>query len=212
MLLKQERTVARATLGRLPEYLRYLKSMYPESKTVSATAISKALGYGEVQVRKDLNAVCGAGKPKIGYVTEELIRAIEEHLAGGDFSRVVIVGAGKLGGALLDYDGFRSFGLEVVAGFDSSAEKCGLSARGKQILPVDRLEDYCHTEGISIGVITVPKAAAQDVCDRLVRAGIRAIWNFSSVHLKVPENVILQNENLALSLAHMHLLVGQTQR
>lgn len=210
--MREKQTVARATLGRLPEYLRYLRSTYPESKTVSATAISRALGYGEVQVRKDLNAVCGAGKPKIGYVTEELIRAIEEHLAGGDCSRVVIVGAGKLGGALLDYDGFRSFGLDVVAAFDSDSDKCGKSAKDKPILPVDRLEDYCRTEGIRIGVITVPKAAAQDVCDRLVRAGIRAIWNFSSVHLKVPEDVLLQNENLALSLAHMHLLIGQTQR
>ncbi len=210
--MKEKQPVAKATLGRLPEYLRYLRSTSPESKTVSATAISKALGYGEVQVRKDLNAVCGAGKPKIGYVTEELIRAIEEHLTGGDCSRVVIVGAGKLGGALLDYDGFRAFGLEVAAAFDCVTDKCGISPKGKRILPIDRLEEYCRTESIRIGVITVPQASAQDVCDRMVRVGIRAIWNFSSVHLKVPENVLLQNENLALSLAHMHLLIGQAQR
>ncbi len=212
MLLKQERTVARATLGRLPEYLKYLRNTETERETVSATIISKALGYGEVQVRKDLSVVCGAGKPRIGYVTEELIRAIEEHLAGSECSRVVIVGAGKLGGALLDYDGFRSFGIEVVAAFDADGAKCGSSAKGKPILPVSQLEEFCRAESIRIGVITVPKGSAQDVCDRLVRAGVRAIWNFSSVHLKVPEDVLLQNENLALSLAHMHLLIGQTQR
>ena len=210
--MKQERTVARATLGRLPEYLRYLRNTDPEMKTVSATAISKALGYGEVQVRKDLSAVCGAGKPKIGYVTEELIHAIEQCLSGGEHSRVVIVGAGKLGGALLDYDGFRSFGMEIVAAFDSDEGKCGKSPTGKDILSITQMEAYCREQEVRIGVIAVPKKAAQEVCDRLVCAGVRAIWNFSSAQLKVPEDVLLQNENLALSLAHMHFLLAQTQR
>ena len=125
---------------------------------------------------------------------------------------MVIVGAGKLGGALLDYDGFRSFGLEVIAAFDTDEAKCGTSTKGRAILPLDSLESFCKDEGVRIGVITVPKASAQEVCDRLVHAGVRAIWNFSSVHLNVPENVLLQNENLALSLAHMHLLLGQAQR
>ena len=210
--MKQERTVARATLGRLPEYLKYLRNTDPETKTVSATAISKALGYGEVQVRKDLSAVCGAGKPKIGYVTEELIRAIEQYLSGGEHSRVVIVGAGKLGGALLDYDGFCSFGMEIVAAFDSDEGKCGQSPTGKDILSIAQLETYCREQGVRIGVIAVPKKAAQEVCDRLVCAGVRAIWNFSTAHLKVPADVLLQNENLALSLAHMHFMLSQTQR
>ncbi len=208
--MKQIRTVTRATLGRLPEYLSYLQRMLPEKKTVSATAISRALGYGEVQVRKDLSVVSGAGKPKVGYVTEDLIESIERYLGGSECSRAVIVGAGKLGGAILDYDGFAGFGVEIVAGFDSDGEKCGCSDQGKRIYPLEELETFCHRERIRIGVIAVPAAAAQDVCDRLIRAGIRAIWSFAPIHLEVPPHVVLQEENLALSLAHLHKMADES--
>ncbi len=210
--MKQIRTVTRATLGRLPEYLSYLQRMLPEKKTVSATAISRALGYGEVQVRKDLSVVSGAGKPKVGYITEELIESIERYLGCGDCSRGVIVGAGKLGGAILDYDGFAGFGVEIMAAFDTDSGKCGLSAQGKDILPLEELESFCQKERIRIGVIAVPAAAAQSVCDRLIHAGIRAIWSFAPVHLDVPEGVLLQEENLALSLAHLRILADEAAR
>ncbi len=210
--MKRVRTVTRATLGRLPEYLSYLQRMLPEKKTVSATAISRALGYGEVQVRKDLSVVSGAGKPKVGYITEDLIESIERYLTGGDCSRAVIVGAGKLGGAILDYDGFVGFGVELTAAFDSDPKKCGNSAQGKAILPMEQLEDFCGREKIHIGVIAVPAASAQDVCDRLIQAGIRAIWSFAPIHLDVPPQVLLQEENLALSLAHLHRLTDASSK
>lgn len=210
--MKQVRTVTRATLGRLPEYLNYLQRMLPEKKTVSATAISRDLGYGEVQVRKDLSVVSGAGKPKVGYVTKELIESIERYLTGGDCCRAVIVGAGKLGGAILDYNGFEGFGVEITAAFDSAPGQCGLSERGKSILPMEQLEAYCRREKIRIGVIAVPASAAQAVCDRLVNAGIRAVWSFAPLHLEVPPHVLLQEENLALSLAHLHILANESAK
>lgn len=209
--MNRNAVVPRATLGRLPQYLRYLRRVLPECRTVSATMISRALGYGEVQVRKDLSVVSGAGKPKIGYVTEELIDSIDRYLTGGEISRAVIVGAGKLGGALLDYDGFADFGIDIVAAFDADPARCGFSSRGKSIRPMDDLFAFCRAEQICIGVITVPESMAQSVCDLLVAAGVRAIWSFAPVHLTVPEGVLLTEENLALSLAHLHVLSGNLE-
>ena len=111
--------VPKATLGRLPAYLGYLKQL--ESETVSATSISRALGFGEVQVRKDLGAVSGEGRPRVGYVTSELISSIEHCLGSGNIKKAVLVGAGKLGRALLDYSGFSEYGIEIAAAFDRDA-------------------------------------------------------------------------------------------
>lgn len=198
-------SVARATLGRLPLYLQYLKSLPRDGNpTVSATIIAKALGLGEVQVRKDLSSVSGDGKPKIGYVTAELIDKLESFLRLNDRSCAVIVGAGRLGKALLGYGGFADYGLEIVAAFDSDREKIGGNVSDKIILPIEQLESFCEKEKIRIGIITVPESGAQDICDRMVRSGIRAIWNFAPRTLTVPEGVLLRQENLALSLAYLN--------
>lgn len=198
-----QNSVSRATLGRLPIYLQFLKSIADSTKTISATAISKALEFGEVQVRKDLAAVSNIGKPKIGYVTAELIENLETYLGGNSKTKSVLVGAGKLGRALLDYEGFADYGLEISAAFDISLDKPIISESGKIIYPMNEFERFCEKENIKIGIITVPKDSAQAVCDLMVKTKISAIWSFSPEPLKVPENVILQHENLALSLAHL---------
>lgn len=200
--------ITRAALGRLPFYLRYLKSESVASfENVSATTIAKALGFGEVQVRKDLNLVSGAGKPKIGYVTDELIKELEKFLCVRNHSRAVIVGAGKLGKSLLHYDGFEKYGLEISAAFDCNVEKCYSLNFEKNIYPIEKLNEYCTSQNIRIGIITVPEEVAQLICDKMVESNIKAIWNFASCTLKVPDNVLLQQENLALSLAHLNLLM-----
>ena len=116
-------SIPRATLGRLPRYLQYLKS-FPaaENATISATAIARGLSLGDVQVRKDLAAVSGAGKPKIGYEREKLIEDLEHYLGYDRLTNAVLVGAGKLGRALLDYDGFEAFGVKIIAGFDCNEQ------------------------------------------------------------------------------------------
>lgn len=197
--------VSRATLGRLPMYLEYLKSLstdrYPN---VSATIIARALGLGEVQVRKDLSSVSGEGKPKTGYVTEELTAKIESYLGQGEHTKAVIIGAGKLGRALFDYEGFSKYGMDIVAAFDSDPEKLGTGHRGCPILPLSELQSFCDEHNVRIGVITVPGEYAQDVCDRLVGCGIDAIWSFAPFNLTVPDGVLLRQENLALSLAYLN--------
>lgn len=200
----KQTNVMRATLGRLPIYLDFLKTLdLSVNENISSTTIAKALGYGEVQVRKDLSAVSGAGRPKLGYITEELIKRLEEVLGKKSVSKAVIIGAGRLGRALLEYNGFSDYGLIISAAFDSDESKVSEISPSKSILHIDELEEYCKREEIKIGVITVPVSAAQGICNRLVKSGIVAIWNFAPCQLNVPEGITLQQENLALSLAHL---------
>lgn len=194
--------VSRATIGRIPVYLRYLKNNYHGTENISATSLARALGLGEVQVRKDLSAVSGAGRPKTGYNIGELTQVLEEFLGGK--SNVVIVGAGKLGRALLDYGGFGDYGLNITAAFDAAADDVSHSNNGKPILPADRLESFCAENNVKIGIITVPAEAAQEVCNRLVGCGIKGIWCFAPSHLNVPEGIEVQYENMALSLAYLN--------
>ena len=137
-------SIPKATLGRLPQYLQYLKSL-PDAKgaTISATAIAKGLSLGEVQVRKDLAVVSGAGKPKVGYERTKLIDDLECHLGYERYTNAVLVGAGKLGRALLDYDGFEEFGIKIVAGFDCNDQAVQLGKNTKAILPIKDIGTYC---------------------------------------------------------------------
>ncbi|MBQ1438029.1 MAG: redox-sensing transcriptional repressor Rex [Ruminococcus sp.] len=193
--------ISRATLGRLPAYLQLLESV--TSEHISATAVARALGLGEVLVRKDLSLVCGKGKPKTGYVTDALKASLKAALGVNNVTPAVLVGAGKLGKALLDYNGFRDYGMEIIAAFDKNAGK-NRKAAGKPVYSMEHLRRFCLMHDVKIGIITVPADAAQSVCDQLIASGIEAVWNFSPVMLKVPQGIALQNENLALSLAHLH--------
>ena len=197
-------SVSKATLGRLPSYLEYLRNLPPDKVPyISATAIAKHLGLGEVQVRKDLAAVSGAGKPKLGYVTAELVEKLEECLGCNQVTSAVLVGAGKLGRALLQYDEFEKYGVKISAAFDSNERAISLGSK-TEILPMNQFEYFCKTKNIKLGIITVGEGSAQAVCDQMVKSGITAIWNFAPCKLKVPIGVLLQNENLALSLAHLN--------
>ena len=203
-------SIPKATLGRLPKYLEYLRSLPEIRRTISATAIAGALSLGDVQVRKDLAAVSGAGKPKIGYETDKLITDIESHLGYESLTNAVLVGAGKLGRALLDYDGFEEFGVKIMAGFDCN-EKALQISKSKEVLPIRDIEAYCAENDIKIGIITVGQGSAQEVCDKLISCGIKAIWNFAPCVISVPEGVIMKQENLALSLAHLNSQIKNTK-
>lgn len=197
-------SVTKATLGRVPHYLKFLKELPDDGfEYISATHIARELELGEVQVRKDLNAISGAGKPKLGYVTEELIQKLEDCLGCNRMTSAVLVGAGKLGKALLDYSGFEKFGVKIIAAFDSN--EMALSLSGKvDILPISQFEQFCKEHNVKLGIITVGEGSAQTVCEQMVSSGIEAIWNFAPCKLNVPAGTLVQNENLALSLAHLN--------
>ena len=196
--------VSKATLGRLPEYLRMLKTISPATVPyISATTIAKKLNLGEVQVRKDLASVSSAGKPKLGYATVELTERIEECLGCNKLTPAVLVGAGKLGRALLHFNEFEKYGVKIVAAFDLNEEIINFGEK-TEILPMARFDQFCKEGQIRLGIITVGEGSAQEVCDQMVKGGINAIWNFAPCKLNVPSGVLLQNENLALSLAHLN--------
>ena len=203
----ERKEISKAVLKRLPGYVAYLKSITDSpSPYISATALANALGMGEVQVRKDLAMVSDGGRPKIGYLRESLIEDIEQFLGYDNTTDAVLIGAGKLGQALLGYSGFDAYGLNILAAFDAKPTS-DATDDGKPIYPISQLESFCRANKVLMGIITVPTDHAQSVCDQLIACGIKAVWNFAPTHLEVPENILVQNENMATSLAvlSMHL-------
>ena len=203
-------SVSKQTLQRPPQYLNFLKSMpRTGAANISATAIADALGLGDVQVRKDLALVSSGGRPKVGYDADRLIADLERFLGYDDVTSAVIVGAGDLGRALLGYGGFAAYGIELMAAFDRDAALAGQNIHGKPVFPAERLKELCGRMQIRIGIIAVPAEEAQQVCDALVESGVRGIWNFAPVNLSVPENVLVQNEDIAVSLAVLSKRLAQ---
>ena len=130
-----------------------------------------------------------------------MIDDLEEYLGYKNVNEAVVVGAGQLGKALLSYRGFDNYGLRIVVAFDRDASVVGSEIGGKLVLPVSKMQGLCERMGIHIGIITVPAEGAQQVCDEMVAGGILAIWNFAPVHLTVPGHILVQDENMAASLA-----------
>lgn len=193
--------ISRATLGRLPRYLEFIETS-PEvshgpGARVSSSLIARNLGLGEVLVRKDLSALAGAGRPKTGFDVSDLETALREYIGSDNPTPVIIVGAGRLGTAILNYKGFTGFGVEVVAAFDRSGSK----KNDRHIMPLEDMRSYCEKNGIRIAIMAVSDDACQTICDIVIEAGINEILNFSQVRPSVPENVLVEQLNIALSLA-----------
>ena len=196
--------ITKATLGRLPRYHEYLRKIFEEDvQMISATKIAKELSLGEVQVRKDLSVVCGKGKPKLGYRTYDLMKSIESCLGQSQLTSAVLVGAGKLGKALMEYDEFEKYGVQILAAFDSNEQVLALGNR-LTVLPMAQFGDFCREHDVQIGIITVGEGSAQMVCDQMIGCGIKAIWNFAPCKLNIPEGILFLQENMALSLAYLN--------
>ena len=179
-----KKDIPEISLQRLPVYLNYLRSLSgDDGKYISSGAIAAALGMGEVLVRKDLAYTSGVGRPKVGYVREELIAALEDYLGCNIKKQAVLVGAGELGRALLAYGGFEKYGISIACAFDSDPEKAGSIVAGKPVRPVSELPGLAE-EGIKLAIVAVPASAAQSVCMELARDGVKAILNFAPVRLK----------------------------
>ncbi len=197
----EEKKISKSVLKRLPGYLAYLKNMPEDAPThISATALANALGMGEVQVRKDLAMVSDGGRPKIGYQREALINDIEQFLGYDNTTDAVLIGAGKLGQALMGYKGFDEYGLNILAAFDAHPKQ-SRTEEGKPIYPISKLSQFCRSHKVLMGIITVPAEGAQEVANQLIAGGIKAIWTFAPAHLDVPPGILVQYENMATSLA-----------
>lgn len=194
--------VSKRTLYRLPVYLSLLQEKRREGvEYISATTIANLLGLNHVQVRKDLSCASTAGRPKVGYAIDVLIKDLQNFLDYNNTKNAVIVGAGDLGKALLGYGGFTSYGLNIVAAFDNNPALAGTSVKDKPIFAMEKLPRVVENMNVHIGIITTPAHTAQAVADVLVKNGVKAIWNFAPTSLNVDEDIIVQNENMATSLA-----------
>jgi redox-sensing transcriptional repressor len=190
------------SIRRLPQYLQLLYSLQVRGRdVVSCTKIADELGVTSIQVRKDLATTGIVGKPRVGYQIPVLIDAIRDFLGMNNTSDAFLVGAGCLGGALLGYDGFKDFNLNLVAGFDNNPEKIGSEIHGKPVFALEKLPDLAERLHVLIGILTVPASAAQDVANLMVLSGMRAIWNYTPTKLEVPEIVVVEDVKLAASLA-----------
>lgn len=208
---KGERVAPEPTLRRLPLYHRYLKVLQDGGvTTVSCTKIGMALSLDPTQVRKDIEVTGIVGRPKTGYGVADLADAIERFLGWDNATEAFLVGAGSLGAALLGYHKFAECGLQIVAAFDADPAKVGGQIHGKHVLAIEQLPDLMQRMHVPIGIITVPAAVAQRVADLMVTGGVRAIWNFAPVHLNVPADVIVHNEDLYCSLAALSQKLRQS--
>ncbi|MDR1378372.1 MAG: redox-sensing transcriptional repressor Rex [Synergistaceae bacterium] len=196
-------SISRQAIGRFPYYLKVLNGLNQECiECVSASTIAASLQFYEVQVRKDLAAVSrSAGKPGVGFPIKDLITDIKHALRYDNFDEAVLVGVGHLGKALLSYQGFGDYGFDIVAAFDTNPALQNTEFNGKTIFPLEKLNNLCKRLGVKIGIIATPANAAGEVCNLLVASGLLAIWNFAPVYLNVPPHVLVQNENMAASLA-----------
>lgn len=197
-----ETTISVQALRRLPQYLRFVKVLRAQGReVVSCRRISEELGVDPTLVRKDLASAGISGRAKVGYRTDELVAGVSSFLGWDNTTDAILVGAGNLGLALLGYEGFREYGLNIVAAFDNDPDKIGQEFHGKTILDQKKMTDLVERMHIQIGVLAVPAPVAAEMATMMVLSGIRGIWNFTPVKLEVPESVAVESINLASSLA-----------
>ena len=190
--------VSGAVVRRLPGYYRYLCDLERDGLVrISSQELGSRMGLTASQIRQDINCFGGFGQQGYGYNVSELRKRIGEILGLDEQYSMVVVGAGNIGQGLAKYSGFRRQGFVVKAMFDRHPEHIGAQADDVAVL---QLEEYVRENQIAIGVITTPAASAQQICDVLVKGGVRAIWNFASVDLNVPEGIALQNVHLSDTL------------
>ena len=196
--------IPKKTVYRLSVYLRCLEQFAGNKvNTVSSQALAHAAGVKPTQLRKDLTSFGHFGTRGLGYDVETLRDKIAEVLGRKQFQPVVLAGVGNLGAALMAYKGFEKEAFEIVAGFDIDVTRQRRKAFGQPVLHMDKLEKFVREHHIKMGIITVPNAVAQEVANRMVAAGVKAILNFAPVVLRVPKNVVVSNVNLAIELENL---------
>jgi redox-sensing transcriptional repressor len=195
------RKVAESTVRRLSLYLRFLEEFEGQGvQTVSSGALASRGGTTSAQVRKDLSFFGSFGKRGLGYPVPELADRLREILGLKQRYQVGMIGAGKIGSALVQYRGFKQRGFDIVAIFDSDPAKIGKQWNGLTIQDIATLEDEFARRPLGMAVLVTPADAAQPVTDRLVALGVKAVLNFAPVQLVVPDDVVVKTVNLALEL------------
>jgi len=207
-LKKATPEIPRKTIYRLSVYLRCLARLKDNNiHTVSSEALAKVAGVKPTQLRKDLAYFGQFGTRGLGYDVAELSKMISDELGTTSLQPVVLVGVGNLGLALLSYRGFEKEGFEIIAAFDAEPKRRRDKKISQAILGMDELKDFVHKHGVKMAILTVPAAAAQEVVNQLVQAGIVGILNFSPIVLSVPEEVMVNSVNVAIELENLSYFI-----
>lgn len=201
---KEADKVPEPTLRRLPWYLSNIKLMKEKGEQyVSSTQISKEINIDASQIAKDLSYVNISGRTRVGYNIDALIEVLESFLGFTNMHKAFLFGVGSLGAALPRDSGLHHFGLEIVAAFDVNPELVGKDLNGIPIFHSDDFEAKMKEYDVNIGVLTVPINIAQEITNKMVDGGIKAVWNFTPFRIRVPENIVVQNTSLYAHLAVM---------
>lgn len=206
--MAKQKIPATPSIRRLPSYLHLIKQVRSEGyEFISGTVIAQELNLEPIQVRKDLAITGIIGKPKRGYPVAPLIAAIEHFLSWDDAKKAIIVGAGNLATALTGYGEFRYHGLNFLAAFDKDARKIGTQIHGVPVYSVGDMAERVRGHQVSLAILTVPSTFAQETADIIVGSGIKAIWNFTNAKLKLPDDVVCQQEDLTSGYAMLCVMM-----
>lgn len=204
----KEKYISMVVIRRLPKYYRYLSELQENGiKRISSRELSKLTGFTASQIRQDLNNFGGFGQQGYGYNVEDLKRELGEILGVEKDYSGIIVGAGNMGQAIAKFKGFENAGFKLKAMFDNDPEIIGTKIRGIEVLDINTLETYLSENEIEIGVICTPKSGSQLIADKLVKGGIKGIWNFAPIDLKLPEEIAVENVHLNESLFTLSYLI-----
>ena len=203
--MKDRDSIPAATIERLPLYYRCLDklSMFEETEVVSSKDLGGRLDIPSTQVRKDLSYYGEFGRRGVGYNVKELKKSIGKILGVDKKWPAVLIGAGNLGRALINYGGFSKMGLKITDIFDNDLNKIGNRVGTIKVRSINDLEETINDKDINLGIVTVPADSAQEVVDKLVDYGIKAIWNFSPTRLYVPDDIFVRNEDLAVGIVSL---------
>ncbi len=211
--MHKDKIPAAPSVRRLPSYLHIIRNAYTQGcEHISGTVIANELELEPIQVRKDLAITGIIGKPKKGYPVAPLISAIEHFLGWSKPRDAILIGVGNLATALLGYQEFQFHGLHFVAAFDTDETKVGTQVHGVPVLSLPTLKENIKILDAKIAVITVPSSVAQDTADNVIAAGIKAIWNFSNVKLKIPKGISYQQEDLTSGYALLSLMMNNKNK
>ena len=210
--MERKKHVSMAVIKRLPKYHRYLQElMANDVDRISSKELGEKIGFTASQIRQDLNNFGDFGQQGYGYNVKDLYNQIGLILGLDREYKALIVGAGNIGQAIANYR-FAKAGLNISAIFDANPKLLGMRIRDIEIQDIDELENYATQNPTDVGIICVPKVNAQKVCDVLVKCGIKGIWNFAPIDLKVPDDVIVENVHLSESLLTLiYLMHSETQ-
>ena len=207
-----DKVISKAVISRLPRYYRYLGELLGDGvERISSNELSKRMKVTASQIRQDLNNFGGFGQQGYGYNVKYLYTEIAKILGIDRQHNIIIIGAGNLGQAIANYANFEKRGFMIKGMFDINPRLIGLVVRGIEIRGVEDLEQFIVENEVQIAALTIPKTKAPEIADRVIKAGVKAIWNFAHTDLVVPDDVVVENVHLSESLMRLSYRVCSMQ-